>query len=31
VTDEFLVRKNQDRPEVLKTIQSPSIAPGEGF
>jgi hypothetical protein len=31
VTDEFLVRENQDRPEVLKTIQSPSIAPGEGF
>jgi chemotaxis protein histidine kinase CheA len=31
VTDEFLVRENQDRPDVLKTIQSPSIAPSEGF
>jgi chemotaxis protein histidine kinase CheA len=31
VTDEFLVRENQDRPDVLKTIQSPSIAPIESF
>jgi chemotaxis protein histidine kinase CheA len=31
VTDEFLMRENRDRPEVLKTIQSPSIAPSEGF
>jgi hypothetical protein len=31
VTDEFLVRENQSRPDVLKTIQSPSIAPSDGF
>jgi hypothetical protein len=31
VTDEFLVRENVSRPEVLKTIQSPSLAPGETF
>jgi hypothetical protein len=31
VTDEFLMRENQDRPDVLKVIQSPSLAPGEPF
>jgi hypothetical protein len=31
VTDEFLVRENRDRPDVLKTIQSPSLAPSETF
>src|SRR3954471_12918709 len=31
VTDEFLLKENQDRPEVLKTIRSPSIASGESF
>jgi chemotaxis protein histidine kinase CheA len=31
VTDEFLVRENQHRPDVLQTIQSPSLAPGELF
>jgi len=29
VTDEFLVRENQHRPDVLKAIRSPSLAPGE--
>ena len=29
VADEFLVRENQHRPDVLKTIQSPSLVPGE--
>lgn len=29
VTDEFLIRENKDRPEVLRTIQSPGIAQGE--
>ena len=27
VTDDFLIRENQDRPEVLKQIMGPSIAP----
>jgi len=27
VTDEFLVKENKDRPDVLKTIQGPSLAP----
>jgi hypothetical protein len=27
VTDEFLVKENQHRPEVLKTIQGPPLAP----
>jgi chemotaxis protein histidine kinase CheA len=31
VTDEFLVRENKDRPDVLKTIRSPSLAPSETF
>jgi hypothetical protein len=31
VTDEFLIRENKDRPEVLRTIQSPGIAQGESF
>ena len=31
VTDEFLLKENQDRPEVLKTIRSPSIASGDAF
>jgi hypothetical protein len=29
VTDEFLIVKNQDRPEILKVIQSASPSPGE--
>ena len=29
VTDEFLVRENQHRPDVLNAIRSPSLAPGE--
>ncbi|MEA2982321.1 MAG: hypothetical protein QOF09_4144 [Alphaproteobacteria bacterium] len=31
VTDEFLIKENRDRPEVLKTIQSPALMPGEPF
>ena len=31
VTDEFLVKENRHRPDVLKTIQSPTLAPGESF
>jgi chemotaxis protein histidine kinase CheA len=31
VTDEFLVKENRHRPDVLKTIQSPSLTPGESF
>lgn len=31
VTDEFLVKENQHRPDVLKTIQSPTLVPGESF
>jgi chemotaxis protein histidine kinase CheA len=31
VTDEFLVKENRHRPDVLKTIQSPNLAPGESF
>jgi HPt (histidine-containing phosphotransfer) domain-containing protein len=31
VTDEFLVRENRDRPEVLKAIQSPTLVPNEAF
>jgi hypothetical protein len=31
VTDEFLLSENRHRPDVLKTIQSPSLAPGEAF
>jgi chemotaxis protein histidine kinase CheA len=31
VTDEFLVRENQHRPEVLRAIQGPSLAPSETF
>jgi chemotaxis protein histidine kinase CheA len=29
VTDEFLIVENQDRPEILKIIQNPSLPPGE--
>jgi chemotaxis protein histidine kinase CheA len=29
VTDEFLIAENQERPEILKVIQSPSLIPGE--
>ena len=29
VTDEFLVQENRHRPDVLKAIQSPTLAPGE--
>ena len=29
VADEFLVRENQHRPDVLKAIQSPSLVPSE--
>lgn len=31
VTDEFLMRENRGRPEVLKAIQSPALAPSEAF
>jgi hypothetical protein len=31
VTDEFLVKENKHRPDVLKTIQGPSLVPGDGF
>jgi hypothetical protein len=31
VTDEFLIAENQHRPDVLKTIKSPSPALGEAF
>ena len=31
VTDEFLLRENQHRPDVLKIIQSPGLVPGETF
>ena len=31
VTDEFLVKENRHRPDVLKTIQSPTLVPGESF
>ena len=31
VTDEFLLRENQHRPDVLKIIQSPGLVPSEGF
>jgi chemotaxis protein histidine kinase CheA len=29
VTDEFLIAENQERPEILKVIQSPSVIPGK--
>jgi chemotaxis protein histidine kinase CheA len=29
VTDEFLIAENQERPEILKVIQSPPLTPGE--
>ena len=29
VTDEFLISENQNRPEILKVIQSPPLSPGE--
>jgi hypothetical protein len=29
VTDEFLIAENQHRPDVLRTIKSPTLAPGE--
>jgi chemotaxis protein histidine kinase CheA len=31
VTDEFLIKENHDRPDVLKTIQSPALEPGDSF
>ena len=31
VTDEFLIAENQHRPDVLKTIKSPTLALGEAF
>ena len=31
VTDEFLLKENRHRPEILKTIQSPALVPGESF
>ena len=31
VSDEFLIKENRHRPDVLKTIQSPALAPGEPF
>lgn len=31
VTDEFLAAENRHRPEVLKVIASPMLAPGESF
>jgi hypothetical protein len=31
VTDEFLIRENLNRPDILKTIQSPSLLPSEVF
>lgn len=31
VTDEFLIRENQDRPDVLKMLSAPSLVPGESF
>ena len=31
VTDEFLVKENRHRPDVLKAIQSPTLAPGDSF
>ena len=29
VTDEFLIAENHDRPDILKVIKSPGLAPGE--
>ena len=31
VTDEFLLKENQHRPDVLKVIQGPALVPGESF
>ncbi len=31
VTDEFLVKENRHRPDVLKAIQSPTLVPGDSF
>src|SRR4029078_12821413 len=31
VTDEFLLKENQHRPDVLKVIQSPTLVPSESF
>jgi len=31
VTDEFLIKENQDRPEILKIVQGPSLVPSESF
>jgi Hpt domain len=31
VTDEFLLKENRHRPDVLKIIQSPGLVPGESF
>jgi hypothetical protein len=31
VTDEFLITENRHRPDVIKTIRSPTLVPGESF
>ncbi len=31
VTDEFLLKENRDRPDVLKVIQASALVPGESF
>jgi HPt (histidine-containing phosphotransfer) domain-containing protein len=31
VTDEFLVKENQDRPDILRIVQGPSLVPNESF
>jgi chemotaxis protein histidine kinase CheA len=31
VTDEFLIKENRHRPDVLKVIRGPSLVPSEGF
>jgi hypothetical protein len=31
VTDEFLIKENRHRPDVLKAIQRPTLATGESF
>jgi hypothetical protein len=31
VTDEFLIKENRDRPEILKIVQGPSLVPSESF
>lgn len=31
VTDEFLIKENRHRPDVIKAIQSPNLVPGDSF